>query len=320
MTDPDVLYLSELLDVPVPRLYMLSNRRRARTPKKRLSYANYYTVTLRSSKSGKERVLSVPNSYLKAVQRRVLNSLLYKLPVSPYATAYQPGMSLVQNAAPHAGHACILKLDISHFFDSIDPDMVYPVMRELGLSVPASVLLTNLCTCNGKLPQGAPTSPCIANLVMRRFDAQTGAWCEARSITYTRYCDDMTFSGTAGAIRESGLLRHVRQSLSRMGFALNQDKTLLVRSAQQQRVTGIVVNEKPALSRQERRRIRQEVYYCQKFGVLESLNYRSDPREPAVYLRALLGRISYAMQIDPEQPGMRACFTAVQKMLKQENT
>lgn len=193
--------------------------------------------------------------------------------------------------------------------------MVYLVMKQLRFSVPATSLLTNICTYNGQLPQGAPTSPYIANLVMKHFDEKIGQWCKERNITYTRYCDDMTFSGDKADIRRVHIVRKVKSMLYRMGFALNDNKTVYITSSQQQRVTGVVVNEKATLSRSQRRAIRQEVYYCQKYGVKESLQRKKLDISPDRYLHSLIGRISFALQIDPDNIEMKGYFDTVKNLM-----
>ncbi len=314
--DVHVIYLSQVLDVPVQRLYMLSqnDNPNAKHRKKR-HYRNYHRVILQREQAGKIRVLNVPNACLKLVQRRILNRFLYRLQVSAYASAYVCGKSLRDNAAPHIGQEMIVKLDVSQFFDHIDDDMVFLVMRQLDLSDAATSLLTHLCVCQGRLPQGAPTSPYLANLVMKPFDEKVGAWCAARGIRYTRYCDDMTFSGDRDAIGDSGLIPYVRKMLRRFGFTLNAQKTAVISSSQQQRVTGVVVNEKARVSRSERRALRQEVYFCRKFGVQESLQRRGDSTAPETYLRRLLGRLGFAVQIDPTDTEMQALLKEVRAML-----
>lgn len=189
-TDQDVLQISQTLGIEIRTLYQYSNRQN-----------KHYSRTTIRKESGKERTLHVPCRTLKYIQRRILEEYLYKLPVSEFATAYIPKKKLLDNAAPHRGKAQILKLDISGFFDAIDYEMVYAAMQKLGLSVAATALLANICIRNGVLPQGAPTSPCLANLVMRYFDEKVGAWCREREITYTRYCDDMTFPAISMQLR-----------------------------------------------------------------------------------------------------------------------
>lgn len=294
MIDADVIKISETLGVPVGKLYMLSNDRSPRKRRRKSKYTNYHTVIIHRGRGHKNRRLSVPNVFLKTVQRRILDCYLYKLDVSEFSTAYCRGRSLLDNASPHIGKEYMVKLDISHFFDNIDDDMVFMVIRQLGMSTPATSMLTNLCVHNGRLPQGAPTSPYIANLVMKHFDEKLGLWCAENNITYTRYCDDITLSGTKKAIKSVHLVSKIRRMLYRMGFNLNDKKTVFVSSSQQQKVTGIVVNEKPQISREMRRTIRQEVYYCTKFGATECANRKGLDISAKEYLHSLLGRISFA--------------------------
>ena len=315
--DADVLNISRTLDVPVSRLYMLSNNRIPRKKCRGKEYGNYHQVKISQGFGRKKRVLSVPNSSLKFVQRRILSTILCKLPVSGYATAYCKGKSLIDNASPHVGKEMVMKLDISKFFDNIDDDMVFFALSHLGFSTAATSLLTHLCTYHSRLPQGAPTSPYIANLVMKKFDEEIGKWCSSRNISYTRYCDDLTFSGSRYAIKESCVLSKVRSMLFFKGFELNQKKTVFASSARQQRVTGVVVNEKPALSRQQRRQIRQEVYFAAKYGVKSSLRRRKIRLSPEEYLRSLMGRISFALRLQPENREMQENFQRVKELMSQ---
>ena len=316
MTDIDVLTVASELGVSSNKMYMLSNNYKPRKKRRGSKYENYHTVVIHHGRGHKNRILSVPNNLLKLVQRRILDRFLYQLETSEYSTAYCKGKSLLDNASPHIGKECVLKLDISHFFDSISDDSVYLVFKQFGLSVPATSLLTHLCTYKGRLPQGAPTSPYIANLIMKRFDEKLGKWCENCNITYTRYCDDMTFSGNRTVLRKSNIIGKVRAMLNNMDMKLNDKKTIYVSSSQQQRVTGIVVNEKPTISREMRRSIRQEVYYCQKFGVSDSLQRQGLDISPDKYLHSLHGRISYALQIDPDNKDMLQYFDTVKKLVK----
>lgn len=315
LTDIDVLTVASELGVSSDKLYMLSNNYKPRKKRRGTKYENYHTVVIHRGRGHRNRILSVPNDLLKFVQRRILDRFLYQLETSEYSTAYCKGKSLLDNASPHIRKECILKLDISHFFDSINDDSVYLVFKRLGLSVSATSLLTHLCTYKGKLSQGAPTSPYIANLVMKHFDEKLGKWCKERNITYTRYCDDMTFSGDKDSVRKNNLIGKVKALLNNTGMKLNDKKTIYISSWQQQRVTGIVVNEKPAIPREMRRSIRQEVYYCTKFGVSDSLQRQGLDISPDKYLHTLLGRISFALQINPDNSEMQRYFITIKKLL-----
>lgn len=315
MTDTDVLNIASEIGISVNKLYMLSNNRKPRQKRRGTKYENYHTVVIHRGRGHRNRILSVPNKLLKIVQRGILERYLYQIETSEYSTAYCKGKSLLDNASPHTGKECVLKLDVSHFFDSITDDSVYLVFKQFGLSVPATSLLTHLCTYNGKLPQGAPTSPYIANLVMKHFDEKLGKWCKNRNITYTRYCDDMTFSGDRSSIRKNNIIGKVKALLNNMNLKLNDKKTVFISCSQQQRVTGIVVNEKPAIPREMRRSIRQEVYYCTKFGVSDSLQRQGLDISPDKYLHSLLGRISFALQIDPDNTEIQKYFDMVKKLM-----
>ena len=285
-------------------LYALSNHterhyRRARIPKK----------------SGGSRRLLVPDGLLKSVQRNILRHCLDGRSVSAHTCAYRRGLSPIDNAAPHAGgekDKILLKLDIRDFFDSILFPRVYGAAFPESLFPPAAAgLLTHLCCCYDRLPQGAPTSPAISNLVMKPFDEYIGKWCEARQISYTRYCDDLAFSGVFDV---GEVYRKVRGMLEAMGFELNRKKTVVARQGMRQSVTGLVVNDRVRTDAAYRRRIRQEMYYCTKFGVREHLKVAGKPdgmeteaereaeiaAEEYAFLQSLRGRIGYVLQMEPE--------------------
>ncbi len=317
MTDEDVMLISEVLGVPVRKLYMLSSDRVPRQ-KRGGSYSNYHQSVIYTGMAKKKRVLTVPNGFLKLVQRRILDRCLSKLPVSEYATAYRKGTSVRDNALLHTGKEFIIKLDISGFFDSINDDAVYMVMKQFRLSPRATSLMTHLCVHRGVLPQGAPTSPYIANLVMKHFDEYIGEWCAERNITYSRYCDDMTFSGSRDDLLGSRLVGNVRRKLYAMGFELNREKTVFAACSQRQTVTGLVVNEKADLPRETRRELRQEVYYCLKYGVREHLSRRGSDDAPLRYINGLMGRLAYQLQQRPEDEKLRESFEKLKELREKE--
>lgn len=269
----------------------------------------HYRETRIPKKGGGSRRLLVPDGLLKGVQRNILHHCLDGRSVSLHACAYRRGLSPIDNAATHAGgerDKILLKLDIRNFFDSILFPRVYGAAFPESLFPPAAAgLLTHLCCCYDRLPQGAPTSPAISNLVMKPFDDYIGKWCEERKVIYTRYCDDLAFSGRFDA---KEVYLKVRGFLVAMGFELNEEKTVIAGPGRRQTVTGLVVNERPRTSAQYRRKIRQEMYYCRKFGVREhlkavgALNGGEEEAEMSgreeAYLQSLLGRIGYVLQAD----------------------
>ncbi len=270
---------------------------------------HYHPVAI-PKPGGGTRTLQIPDGLLKAIQRRICEVLLAPEPVSPWATAYRPGCGAGINAALHVGRPLLLKLDILHFFDSVGyplvKDRVFPAER---FSEANRILLTILCTHREALPQGASTSPAISNIIMREFDETVGGWCAARGIAYTRYCDDMAFSGR---FDPGPLTALVREELRKMGLFLNERKTALIRDGRRKTVTGLVVNEKAAVPAEYRRRLRQEMHYCMRYGVdshLERLGLDCPARE---YIPKLLGRVNYVLSVTPDDPE----FLAYGKWLK----
>lgn len=254
---------------------------------------NYYIFTI-PKKNGNLRKIYAPNYTLKYIQRKIVENLLLSQYISRYAKAYHKGSSLNQNAIFHIKKPIILKLDIENFFDNITYKDVY---EKVFYIFPENirVLLTNLCVYKGGLPQGAPTSPYISNIIMRDFDEIIGKWCVKNNINYTRYSDDLTFSGN---IIPKEVIKKVSQELSRCHLKLNKKKICIVKWHQQQRITGIVVNEKLQVPKKYRHKIRQEMYYIKKYGLKKHLHNISYSKSLETYIKSLSGKIAFVLMIN----------------------
>lgn len=283
---------------------------------------HYYSRTIPKA-NGAKRQLIVPDALLKGIQRRILHNCLKNMPISVCATAYHQGTNVRSNASAHVGKAQVLNLDVRDFFSSIDFAMVYRWAFP-GVYYPPEVrgLLTSLCCYQGYLPQGAPTSPAISNLVMRDFDEDLRQWCLNRGITYTRYCDDLTFSGDFAA---DEVKREVKRRLYPLGLVLNGQKTTVASHSQRQLVTGVVVNDKVQTTRAYRRQLRQTLYFCRKRGFAEHLRYIGDDRylpmgEVGIrrFIQSLLGRVQYVLQMAPEDQAFLQAAQWLQQMLVSE--
>ena len=256
---------------------------------------HYHTVYLPKS-DGSKRKLSVPDLILKLVQKSIADNILIQYPISKYAKAYKPGSSIQKNARPHVGKKKILKLDIEGFFDHILYSRVKDtVFYEEKYSESIRILLTMLCYYNDSLPQGAPTSPAITNIIMYDFDETVGAFCNEKNIAYTRYCDDMTFSG---CFDEREIISFVKGELRKLGLFLKNRKTAVISASKRQVVTGIVVNEKMNATKDYKKTIRQEIYYIKKFGLDEHLK-RLGISDKQQYVLSLKGRIAFVLQTIP---------------------
>ena len=283
--------LKKLLD-DIPRCY-----HRLRIPKK----------------SGGIREIDQPLYPLDMIQHKINDDILDKFKCSRYATAYHAGAHLTKNAAPHTGKKYLLKMDITNFFGSIRFDMVLSAVFNTSLyPTHIGAMLTSLCCLDDVLPQGTCTSPAISNLVMKHFDDSFGAWCERRGFHYTRYSDDITVSGNTSLYPAYCTAKDL---LNKMGFELNEKKTHFVTNASRQMVTGLTVNEKVAVNADYKRRLRQELYYINRFGIRSATAYLNEP-DTAKYYHRLMGKLNFVLSIEPEN---RYFIEAKDKLSDQRN-
>lgn len=251
-----------------------------------------YRVWPLATRPGKRRFIQAPDAALKLVQERLLRSILYALPPREPAHGFVPGRSIVTNAAAHVGRAWVWTADIRDFFPSTKAGAVVAAIADLeGVDAPAREAILALVTFSGALPQGAPTSPHLANLVFRPLDDSLAAVAAARGMTYTRYADDLTFSGEE---RPAALAEAVAAAIAPAGYRLAPDKTRLMGRHRRQEVTGLVVNEKVQTPRRHRRWLRAVLHDARERGV-EAAAARS-----GLGIAALLGHLAFFAMASPE--------------------
>ncbi len=211
-----------------------------------------------AKRTGGVRHLSIPSDETKALQRRLLARVLRGLRAHPAACAYERGRSITNNAAPHVGRAVVVKLDVVDFFPATHADRIERYFRRIGWNREAARLLTKLTTYQDGLPQGAPTSPRLSNLVNFSIDVRLERLAARRRARYTRYADDITFSVERDQPRRvRGIVQSARRILKVHGYELHRNKKLkILRRHHQQLVTGLVVNERLNVPRRKRRQLR----------------------------------------------------------------
>ena len=213
-----------------------------------------------AKRSGGQRRILAPAPELKSLQRRLHRRLLARLPVHPAAVGFRRGESIVTHARRHQGQAAVLRLDLRDFFPSTSTKRIEKYFRAIGWNRQAAALLVKLCTAEGGLPQGAPTSPVLSNLVNYRFDARIAAAAKLMNAVYSRYADDITLSFSdqeAGAGHNAAALcSFVRRLAAEEGYRLHRKKSSIRRRHQRQVVVGLVVNQKVQLPRETRRWLR----------------------------------------------------------------
>ena len=266
-------------------------------------------------KNGGKRKISEPLPNLKDIQRWILDYILYSFEVSPYAKAYIKGKSIKDNVRFHRRQKKVLSLDIKDFYDHLTDWMVYQLFLSAGYSEAVGMMLTNLCCLEGSLPQGAPTSAALSNILMRSFDYKVGEFCKKSKIRFTRYADDMTFSGDFNELK---IISFVKKNLKELQLSINEKKTRVRKQGQQQEVTGIVVNYKPQLAKNIRKNIRKEMYYINKYGLQSHLSYIQE--EHSKYLEHLYGVINYALFINPNDAEMRKYKADIKSIMKEKGS
>lgn len=223
-----------------------------------------YSIITIPKKRGGKRQLSIPCYSLNYIQRWILDNVLSNTQVSDSCMGFTISRSIVTNAKVHLGADVIINVDIKDFFPSINIGQIYQLFRYYGYTKEIAFSFARLCTYDGVLPQGAPTSPCISNLVCLKLDKRLSSFANTYNASYTRYADDLSFSGK-GKLEK--MLPIIEKIINEEGFKLNHEKTRVLRKGARQEITGIVINDgKLHVSREYKRKLMQEIYYCQKYG------------------------------------------------------
>jgi RNA-directed DNA polymerase len=266
-------------------------------------------------RGGGDREICSPKKQLRWVQRRILARILDQVAPHKAAHGFVPGRSTVTNAAVHCGAALLVKFDLTNFFPTIHYHRVVGLFARLGYGIgdgkfgtadkaaQLAPTLARLCcyTADARdwhgaaLPQGAPTSPAITNLVCRRLDARLDGLARRNAGKYTRYADDPTFSFSTDHIELGRLRWWVDQICHQEGFFVNQEKYRVIRASQRQVVTGIVVNDELRVPREARRRFRAMLHNCRRDGV------ETQARGHPFFADYLRGFASYINMVHPEE-------------------
>ncbi len=280
----------------------------------------HYRFQLLAKRSGGWRLLEVPQPYLLALQRKLLDMLLAGLPAHQAACGFVRGRSVLQHAQAHAGQAVLLKFDLQDFFGAVTARRVHAIFTTLGYGDEVARQLTALCTVatpepvlqrlraqggltwqqtqrlrDAHLPQGAPSSPALANLAAFGLDLRLAGLAQALGARYTRYADDLVISGPA-------TLRAARARIARWvgsiaideGFVLNHRKTRCAEAARRQAVCGMVVNQRLNLPREAFDLLKAQLHDCVQRGPAQA--NRADHAHWRAYLG---GRVAWAAQVNP---------------------
>lgn len=257
---------------------------------------HHYRTFQIPKRSGGRRKITAPYPALLDCQRWMLSNVLSKVDVHVSCHGFVKGRSIITNAKVHAGQSMVLKTDLTDFFPSISIDRVISVFQRLGYPTTIAFYLAAICTFQKSLPQGAATSPALSNIISYRMDKRLYALAKSKKCKYSRYADDITFSGN---VIKPRLLASLSKIIESEGFQLNPKKTRLYRPEQRKLITGIDASRKIIRPpRRFRREVRKDVHFVRKFGTLSHLS-RLRIRDP-LYLYRLAGKLEFWRQIEPE--------------------
>ncbi len=300
----------------------------ARERKAPVESLRHYRYRWMAKRSGSLRLIEAPKPRLKRIQRRLLDEILAKIPTHDAAHGFRPGRSVLSFVGPHVGRSIVLKMDLRDFFATISAARVIAIYLAAGYPEPVARLLAGLCTNTvpqavwkqagelqgdwarlaasrqpeshyrqPHLPQGAPTSPALANLAAYRLDARLAGLARAAEAHYTRYADDLVFSGGDAFARSiSRFPTHVAATALEEGFTVQHRKTRVMRRGVRQQAAGVVINQATNLPRDDYDRLKATLCNCVRLGP-----HDQNRAEVADFRTHLAGRVAHAVRLNPRR-------------------
>ncbi len=304
----DIEDLAKAMDVSVGDLRFLSFSRK-------ISKVSHYKRFYILKKTGGKRLISAPMPKLKRLQHWILENILQNLPLHRAVHGFRQDHSIVSNAEPHLGRDIVVNMDLKDFFPSVTYKRTKGVFRSLGYSEQIATIFGLLCTepetdevvldnetyyaarSERYLPQGAPTSPAVTNIICKRLDARIQGMADKLEFTYTRYADDLTFSCSDQAGQNlTKLIWRTKKIVEDEGFVIHPEKLRIMRKGARQEVTGIVVNEKLNISRRTLNNFRALLYQIEKDGI-KGKHWKNSPD----LLPSIRGYANYIAMVNKEK-------------------
>ena len=277
------------------------------------SQAHYRTFEI-PKRSGGSRRLSAPYYTLKYVQTWIYDHILSKVKVNYCAHGFRPNKSILTNAKVHVNNQYMLKVDLKDFFPSITINQVIMIFRGLGYAPKVSFYLASICCLDNCLPQGAPTSPALSNIIARHMDNRLLMLCKKKGYKYTRYADDMAFSGNDVQL---GFVDYVKKIVSECHFTINEKKTKVYNGEGAKILTGLsLCNNRIRIPRGYRRNLELELYYIMKYGIGEHMRRKKIKKNN--YIESLLGKVNYWLMIEPENLTARSAHDYLNLLYRQK--
>lgn len=277
----------------------------------------FYREFTIKKRNGGERIITAPYPSLMSVQQWIYKNILLRTTnFQPQAKGFVPGLSILDNAIPHLKRSQVLKMDITDFFPSIGINRIIRIFKKLGYHHKLAYALAALCCYHNRLPQGAPTSPILSNIVMRHLDRRLDGLSKRFNLTYTRYADDLTFSGEYIPLK---FIEYVQLIIENGGFIVNLGKTKLLQKNAKKIITGVSITSGiPTIPKKLKRRLRQEAFYIHKYGYNQHIKHCKHNIDPAYKLR-LLGKFSYWNSIERNNENVKTLVKQLKFDIKKKN-
>lgn len=295
-------YVRNLIQAKLPVIFEIEHLsklmgiKRSELQKMIAKPSRFYREFSIPKKRGGTRLVSAPYPSLLMCQTWIYENILKVISVHFCCHAYREKRSIISNATPHLGKIAILKMDVREFFPSIPINWVIKLFSDIGYSQNVSYYLASICCLDGELPQGASTSPALSNILLKHLDNRLYKLSRKYRLNYTRYADDLTFSGNYIPHKIINIISNI---ISDTGLSVNKKKTSLIIGDKQKIITGISVQgDHLTLPRSSKRQIKQEIHYIKSYGLVSHIS-KLKIKDP-FYLQSLEGKLRFWLQIEPE--------------------
>jgi len=299
---PYLVYIKKMLSNGLPIIFetehlsLLLGRSASYLNSVAFSPSSHYRQFKLKKRSGGFRTIDVPYPALLECQYWIYRNILSVVPLNYCAHGFVPKKSIITNAKVHLGQNVLLKLDIEDFFPSISKDRVIGVFNFLGYPPKVSYFLASLCCLNECVPQGAPTSPTLSNIISYNLDKRILAFSKNFELKYTRYADDLAISGKNLPTKYIDYLRVIVED---EGFKINVSKTQLFTRQSKRILTGVSIGSGKLKAPKEYKRVLfQELFYIKKFGLNSHIS-KMKIRNPN-YIQSLVGKLNYILSIEKD--------------------
>ncbi|MCI1785269.1 MAG: retron St85 family RNA-directed DNA polymerase [Bacteroidales bacterium] len=317
LSDKYIKYITPLIEKDVPVIFNFTHL--AKLLRRKNDYlasvvnstSNHYREFKLKKRSGGFRNINAPYSALLEMQYWIYKNVLLKIPVHYCSHGFTKKKSIITNAKLHLNQNQLLKLDLSNFFPSIHLARVIKVFKSLGYTTNVSFYLASICCLNESLPQGAPTSPYLSNIIACDLDNRLIRFSKKFNLRYTRYADDLTFSGENISVKH---IEYISKIVKEEGFNVNSNKTRLYKDGGRRIVTGISVADKVLkVPREYKRKLKQEIYYIEKYGLVSHI--KKQKIKTPYYIESIIGKLNYWRSVEPNSEYVKNKLEILKKML-----